>query len=233
MTTFSQLVDEMVRETKRQDLVTDIAKYLNQTIRELHMEPQRGNAVFYRQNRKEAVVTANVDSGQVWEIPNSPRFQGVEAVQFMSVYTDSENPYVKEFSPGVNLARSTFGYYRVGDFFCFKGYGGLNSKIGISWFEFVQAHKYYVPGLNPALYDIEDGWSYLPAFDVDDTTRERARTLTSNWMLLRWKPVIEEGLRAKIYKRLSDESRARTSYSMYTTLRQGLYSSEVADLSVG
>lgn len=43
---------------------------------------------------------------------------------------------------------------------------------------------------------------------------------------MRWQEVIEEGLRAKIYKRVGDDQRARTSYSLYQSLRKGLVMAE-------
>ncbi len=46
---------------------------------------------------------------------------------------------------------------------------------------------------------------------------------------MRWSMVVEEGLRAKIYKRISDTERARTAYSLYAQQRQGLITSERAD----
>ena len=46
MTTFSQLVDSVVSETKRPDLVSEIATYLNQTIREVHFSADRNAALF-------------------------------------------------------------------------------------------------------------------------------------------------------------------------------------------
>jgi hypothetical protein len=50
---------------------------------------------------------------------------------------------------------------------------------------------------------------------------------------MRWSDVLREGLRAKVYKRISDQLRAQTSYSLYSQLRQGLFTSEVAELQGG
>src|SRR6478735_8331283 len=99
MTTFSQLVDEMIVETRRPDLKTEIATYLNQTIREVHFEPSRGNVVHYGENRKETQLTANVDSGYIWDIPNPSTFQGIEAVRFPSQMLGRAE-YAPEARPG-------------------------------------------------------------------------------------------------------------------------------------
>jgi hypothetical protein len=47
---------------------------------------------------------------------------------------------------------------------------------------------------------------------------------------MRWSDVISEGVRAKLFKRVSDTERARNCYSLYGQLRQGLMTSEVADV---
>lgn len=230
MTTFSQLVDKMVAETKRPDMRAEVSTYLNQTLRELHFEPQRGNAVFYRDNYKEQRVEATLDEGFSWAIPRPQVFQAVNAARYDSVWVDGMQVWAREMRPGLAMAREPYAFYRVGGSFSFNNYGGVGATISLSWYEYVAALKYYVQGLRPASYDIESGWTYLEAYDVNDATRLAARELTSNWILLRWSTIIEEGLRAKVYKRVADEVRARTSYSLYSTLRQGLYTGETADV---
>lgn len=235
MTTFSQLVDEMVLETKRPDIVADIATYLNQTIREVHFEPSRGNVVHYNENRREHQLTATVDNGEIWDIPNPASFQGIEAVRFASTgYGRLE--YAQEATPGPMLSSKPFFWYRSGSAIVFggtQGYGGIGSVIQISYFEYPSSLKYKLNAAREATYDIETGWSYAETYDDSDENRAIARARTSNWLLLRWADVLREGLRAKVYKRLSDEIRQRTSYSLYSQLRQGLYTSEVAEISGG
>lgn len=230
MTTFSELVDKMVAETKRPDMRVEIATYLNQTLRELHFEPQRGNAVFYKDNYKEDRIVSAVSSGFSWAIPSPQNFQAPAAARYDSVYSDGAQVWAKEMRPGPAMAREPYSFYRAGGAFYFNNYGGVNASISWSWYEYVAALKYYAVGFRPATYDIESGWDYLTAYDVDDTTRANAESLVSNWLLIRWSTVIEEGLRAKVYKRVADETRARTSYSLYSTLRQGLYTSETSDV---
>jgi predicted DCC family thiol-disulfide oxidoreductase YuxK len=104
-------------------------------------------------------------------------------------------------------------------------------------FEYPTALKYKVTASRPAQYDVESGWTYATVgsvnYDLDADSRELARSLVTNWILLRWADILREGLRAKIYKRLSDQLRAQTSYSLYSQLRQGLYTSEAAELQGG
>lgn len=233
MTTFSQLVDEMVVETKRPDLRSEIATYLNQTLREVHFEPGKGNVVFYSENRHEIELTASSEQGEIWDIPTPQTFQGIEAVRYPGKYLGRMD-YAEEVSPGPNMASKPFYYYRSGPSFVFggiQGYGGVGAKIQISWFEYVASLKYKVVADREATYDVESGWTYRMDYSGNAILQAQARARVSNWILLRWHDVLREGLRAKIYKRLSDQVRQTTSYSLYMQLRNGLYTSEIAQLS--
>lgn len=228
MTTFSQLVDEMVSETKRPDLVSEISSYLNQTIREVHFTSDRNAAIFYSENFRESLLTANSESAYTWGIPNPATFQKMAVVKYSSIFDrQGGDIYVNETTPGRHLAGLDNYFYRVGGTFVFSGYGGLNSQIAIGWFEFPPSLVYKTPSARPASYDVELGWTYADAVNTPEL-EAAAQLLTINWLLLRWADVLKEGLRAKIYKRLSDTERARTSYSLYGSLRQGLWTSETA-----
>ena len=231
MTTFSQLVDSIVAETNRRDLLTTVASYLQQTIRECHIDPERNTALFLWPNYAEAQVTADSELAFAWQIPDTTRFQGLQAVRYDSVYEDGNVKFALPLVPGRVGSQQLHAYQLVGDRVIFKGYGGLNRTISIAYFQFPKALKYYTAALRPASYDVEAGYTYLPAHDVDATTRENARLLTTNWLLERWSMVLEEGVRAKIYKRLADTERARTCYSLYMGLRLGLQNTEGADLA--
>lgn len=233
MTTFSQLVDSITAETNRPDLLTSIISYANLTIREVHMEPSRGNAVHFRDNWREEQLISDLDERYSWTIPDVTIFQGLAAVRFDSVYRrDGRPPYAIEQYPGRRSEIEDYIWYRVAEKVYFGGavgYGGIDGIISLGWFEFPRALKYYPVSTRPASYDVEAGWTYLDGI-VTDEQKEAARNKVTNWLLMRWFTFLEEGLRAKIYKRLGDEARSRTSYSLFTQLRQGLFTSEVADL---
>lgn len=230
MTTFSQLVDDLVNETKRPDLAIEIADYVNQTIREMHQEPTRGNIVFYPANRKELQLIANVEDGFTWDIPDLTIWQDVETFRYPLIVTSPNIIcYPRLIAPG--RRQNDYDYYvlRFSTYFAFAGYGGLNAPIDVSYFEFPRGLKYYTIAARPASYDLELGWTYLTGI-VTDTEKEQARNKVTNWLLLRWPTVIKEGVRAKVYKRLADDVRARTCYSLYSQLRQGVFTSEKASL---
>lgn len=231
MTTFSQLIDSIVAETNRRDLLTTLVSYLQQTIRECHLDPERNTALFLWPNYAEAQVTADSELAFAWQIPDTTRFQGMQAVRYDSVYEDGDVQFALPLVPGRVGSQQRYAYQKVGDRVIFKGYGGINRVISIAYFQFPKALRYYAAAERPATYDIVDGYSYAETVDDTDEAREAARLLVTNWLLERWSMVLEEGLRAKVYKRLADTERARTCYSLYMQLRLGLQNSESADLA--
>lgn len=228
MTTFSQLVDSMVRETRRPDMIHDVSTYLNQTLREVHFRPDTNAAIVFAENLREDQLTADRDTGFSWMQPDPPVFQTLAAVRFDSIAArDDSTRWIPERTPGLGMIDQPRFYYRIGAGYTFAGYGGIGALISIAWFEYTRRLKYYTPANRPAWIDPDSGlWVYATAYDVDEVTRLNARNLVTNWLLTRWEDVLSEGMRAKIYKRLSDTERSRTAYSAYGSLRGGLVTSE-------
>lgn len=234
MTTYSQLVDEMILELRRPDLAPDIRTYVNQTIRELHFTPDRGNAIRYRENRRELSLAADLDTGFTWTIPNYEVFQELAAVRYDSVFNRDGTPaWVQEREPGRVLNGLTEFWYRIGNYIAFAGYGGLNGVISLFYYEYPRRLKYYASALRPAEWDDETGFTYVDPQPIDADEEAERQALVTNWLLLRWKDVVSEGVRAKAYKRADDDSRAKMCYSLYSQLRQGIYTSETAAASDG
>jgi hypothetical protein len=229
------MVDEIAAETRRLDIVTDIARYVNQTIRELHFSGDRRAAQFFRSNFRESQLTTLVESGYVWDIPNPDLFQALSAVKYPEMFDFQGNPiWAQEVRPGVRQNSLTAYWYRVGESIAFSGYGSGGNIILVGYYEFPKSLKYFaVEADRPASYDVVDGWTYHADYDIDDASRLVARELVSNWLLLRWADVLAEGVRAKTFKRVSDEARSKLSYSAYEALRQGLWTSEVTEFYGG
>src|SRR3546814_18232243 len=68
-------------------------------------------------------------------------------------------------------------------------------------------------------------FEYDPSL-VTDEEKAAALAKATNWILSSHEDVVAEGARAKVYKRLSDTERARTSSSMYMSIRGGFWSNE-------
>lgn len=231
MTTFSQLVDKMVLETRRPDMRTEIATYLNQTIREVHFDPKSNAVLFYRENLIEEQLIVDKESGFGWKLPDPTCFQGMGLVRYDSINTrDDLTRYPPELTPGRGMVGKSIFYYRAGPNYYFAGCGGVNAVISLAYYEYPRGLKYYAAGNRPCEYDPDMGFTYAAPFDGSEELHAAAIGFTTNWLLMRWSLVIEEGVRAKVYKRLSDTDRQRTAYSLYSQLRLGLSTSESAAL---
>ncbi|MGL5935880.1 MAG: hypothetical protein ACRCZI_09700, partial [Cetobacterium sp.] len=85
------MVDEIISEVKRPDLTSEIPRYVNQTIRECHFSTDRQAAIFFKDNFNEALVTATVESGQIWEMPNPTTFQKIVGVKYPLQFDSFDN----------------------------------------------------------------------------------------------------------------------------------------------
>ena len=243
MTTFSQLVDEMTTELIRPDLrksgaVIDggyIASSINQTIREVHTG-KNGVKHTFDMNRIEIEITVpdGISNHYSWPIFDLNRFQSTEAVLFRTI-----GRYAKLRKPGsVTLngrgpIEDLFYWYQSGSYMTFHGCGGAGSIIAWSAFYFPRSLKYHIgDATDPrwATYDSElETWTLR---EGTGKTEEELIELSTNWLLLRWTDMIREGVRAKVYKRLGDENRQRTSYSAYESLRVEMQAQEISQESV-
>lgn len=230
MTTFSQLVDVMVSETKRPDLVSEIATYLNQTIREVHQAQDNGGPILYGDNLHEKVLIATVATGFSWLIDEVDTFQVLQAVRYDSVFGDDCRPiYVEQRKPGRILNSLRYFWYRSGNYIQFAGYGGVDGQISLAWYAYPRRLSYYPANCRPATWTDDYQWSYHADWVATEEGREQAELMSSNWLLLRWTDVIMEGLRAKVYKRVGDKDRANLCYSLFSQLRMGIQGINLAN----
>jgi hypothetical protein len=227
MTTFSQLVDDVMAETMRPDMLVSIASYVNETIRELHMDKATGSSIRFKANLLEVELTTTVDDGHQWEIPVPQVFQGVEAVFYPGL-----GKYARERSPSTLYVLSEgvdgkYQWYRSGANLVLMGYGGSGQLADIAWYQFPRKLVYYDTSERPMTWDDESQTvTYLTSYDVDDTTRATAQDKTTNWLLSRWESLVMQGARAKIYARLNATDRAKLAYSLFENGKPLLMSSE-------
>lgn len=222
MTTFSQLVDAMVTELQRPDLRAAMASYVNQTVRELHFRPNTNAPILYDANRNEEELTITTDNTWLWSLPSVSRFQDVEAIYLLErgIYSKRKNPRIsKEFS-FVPDAEST--WYRGGANVAVSGVSnGMTAQV--SYFLYPQMLGYQVASARIVTYDI-DSDTYERVNGGEPTEEELAAV--THWMLQRWSTTIEEGVRAKTWKRVGDETRARMSFSAFESSRTALWNGE-------
>lgn len=230
MKTFSQLVDDITSEVRRPDLTSEIPRYLNQTIRECHFDPETNASLFFRDNLHELQIpTPGGEAPFTWSMPRPATFQKMAAVNYPGVVDCNGPAWVKETTPGRHLRDLDRYYYRIQQTFVFAGLPAGPSMVNVAFFEFPPSLPYFKPDCRPMSFDDYGGKIYGANWQCEPD-RECADVLSTNWLLERWESVVEEGVRAKVYKRVSDTERARTSYSLYAQLRRGLITSELAQL---
>jgi hypothetical protein len=233
MTTFSQLVDRIAIEVVRPDMIGLLPQYLNQTIRDVHSNARTNMPVFFEDNRVEHELEIDSlieDTGAfVWVLPRPTQLQQVEAIY----YVDSR-VYATKVTPQSSFARNDvdvnqrFQWYRVANSLVMTGAGCVGSKVKISLFQYPRSLAYFRPSERTFTYD-EVNDMYLVRDGVDPIAAHDSNT---NWLLERYAETLAEGVRAKIYKRMADEGRARMAYSQFESARLSLQLSESSDHGV-
>lgn len=226
MTTFSQMVDLLAKEIVRPDMVTMLPDYLNQTIRELHTNAQTSLPVLYNDNRMEGEIvldsTVNDNDNYVWPLPNINRLQVVEAVYFHYCrrYAQLKSPGVARV-PNIHDPLRELYYYRIANSVVFSRPGGEGDKVDISYFLYPKRLVYYPSASRKVTYDQE---SELFTYSNGGTVADLPNY--TNWLLSRHPDCLMEGVRAKAYKRMDDQNRARLAYSQFESARAGLIATE-------
>lgn len=226
MTTFSQMVDSLVAESLRPEQKANIPGWINQTIRELHTD-DNGMAVGLSGNLVEELLTAVGDEGYVFDLPKPHRFQKIE-----SVWYDGAQIYARERTPssaylGAEEINGSKYFYRTGNGIAFNDYGGNGAGIRLAYYQYPRKLTYYAAPLRPCAWsDQFEAFAYLPTYDNTEDERLNAQDLCTNWILQRYEELVLQGSRQKLYARLADDTRSKTSYSMYKGARPGFFSAE-------
>lgn len=219
MTTFSQLVDTAIVMSSRNDLVAQAASWLNQTIREFYLG-ENGMPVVFDEDRLEFSLTGeNNGAGAmtyVWDIPEANRLQFIETVQYAYYPVNARrrspghSPELSRFSNPDEL----FYYYQTGQSLACVNYGLVGAEIKVSLFQFPKSLVYYRKDERPAVWsDVDQGFEYHPRIVGESNAALEA--ISTNWLLMRHRYVLLDGVLAKIFKRLADKERAAMYYSSY------------------
>lgn len=232
MTTFSQLVDRILVEVVRPDLLATAAAYLNQTIREAHSDAETNFPVLFDDNRLEtriAVTSVDVETGAfVWALPDIVRLQRIEEVFYNSIKRSVYQRSLKGLrTPNLNDPMDQYYWYRVGNSIAFSKPGVSGSFIDIAYHLFPRSLVYYKAAERKVIFDDEN---QIFMYDPTVTDPEAAMAKASNWLLSRHTEMLAEGVRAKIYKRLADTERARLCYSQYRSMLLAMQRTEGVNL---
>lgn len=220
MTTFSQLIDEViVQELKRPDFRLVAAAWLNQTIRDVHSKTSSRAAIFFGENRNEEEFTIP-SLPALWPIASPSRFQKIEAI-----YASERGVYLTDRLPSVIYTQSDnpldrFYYYRSGPNIVMNGL--VEAEIvKLSYFLLPKMLTYYTEASRPAYWDpIAEEYVVSESFPGTD---QEAVALVSNWLLERHGEALKEGVRSKAYKRLDNENQAKMTWSEFESMREAIH----------
>lgn len=226
MTTYSQLVDRLVIESRRPDMRPNIESYVNQTIRELHIMPNSGAALLFKSNMIELEITADVDDGFIWSFPRPQSFQAIETVFYNTPQKHATERIPSTIHMFLNQINGKYYYYRTGDGIAMSGYGGIGSLIKIAYFEFPRRLVYFPLADRPVQWnEADETWVYKDGIVTEQQKLEALQKCT-NWMLFRWEDIVKQGAFSKTAAFLANYDRARLAYSLYESLRPGLHLAE-------
>ena len=231
--TMSAAVDDCISRSGRPDRRPDLVSFIRLSMRETQVL-----SMFARDLTEDEITTVTGDP-YVWTIPDY--FRLMDYVEYPHL-TDSRGNIVKaDYIPlGKRQRDRDFFYYGSGDAIVFVGQGleatGYTVSINVAYYSYFRPLTYMASANRPARWLTNDetgteSWVYLPAYDVDATTRETARNLVTNWMLDRWYDVVLEGALAKLYKLVNDE-RASPAYALFKQLQNTILTSE-ARIAIG
>lgn len=214
---YSEAVDTIVLRTGRKDRLADIQSYVNQVIRET-----QGKALYYRDMIEDQI--AATASPTIWTpIPRLRQLRTVKytADGFQDVYPDFVPPGKKQQQ---NLTQEY--YYAAGSYYVLSG-TDASQVVNLAYYLWLPRLKYYSVGTRPAVYDETTmTWTYLVNGVYVSTTGSdagdaAAQALVTNWILLTYSDMVEEGGCAKLFKAVSD-ARAPLSFALYKGLAADL-----------
>jgi len=227
MTTFSQLVDDIVMELLRPDMKATIVSYTNQTIRDVHFRPAVNAPVLYDANRYEDELAITTEGTYLWSIPSNTRFQDVEAIFIndIGIYLDRRNPRIalkESFEPHADKY-----WYRSGPTIAMHGVAsGWTGKISYHMFPRILAYKPKT-GTDARTIRFDPNADEYVLIGGGAPTESQLE-LETNWVLQRWGDTIKEGVRAKTWKRLGEMERTRLAYSAFESMRTSIWNSEAS-----
>lgn len=215
---FSEAVDDVIRQTQRPSRRSEIATFVNGTIRECN-----SLSFFLRQMIEDQLTTTAAPF--IWVKPS--KFHQFRTVEYPVQTSIVSSIFPKLILPGINLIDAVYYYYFSGDSIIFAGLES-GALINVAFFEYFKRLKDYpVVADRPAVWDFEtEIFTYHATYDIDATTRTNARDLTSNWLLQYWNHLIVEGAKAKLYLTTKDVDRSKPSFSLYKSYQNDLLAME-------
>src|SRR5690606_23254463 len=97
--------------------------------------------------------------------------------------------------------------------------------IFIAYYAFPRRLPFFKTGAPCEWDELNEEYKFAASV-VTPEDQAKALNQSTNWLLERWTDLVMEGVRAKAYKKIGDDARARLSYSLYESGRSQLISAE-------
>lgn len=235
---FSEMCDTVVQRSGRLDRLNngDIPAYANTVFREL-----QALGFFYKDGVEFQIAASSTDP-TIWTYPQL--FRKMRTAQ----YPDGSFP--DHVMPGKGLrpyihSNNTKGYYySAANYIAFQNaasgifQGNPTNNINIYYYQWLPRLKYYAVGLRPATYDETLAqWTYFnlsanpdPDNNLDYTliaNQPIALARVTNWTLISYIEMMTEGVLAKLFKGIKDDTRGIQSYSLWEKYKQDILKTEI------
>lgn len=218
---FSELVDNVCTMIGRSNARTksNVIKYARMTMRECQM------LEYFHKDMVEDQITVTAEP-HIWTKPANLR--ELRTVRYDGRYDDGRFPKLRR--PGKVQRDENYFYYAGTDYYTFAGVTIGDTISYAAYFYFPYLYYYETAADRPAVFNrVTNTWTYHDNYDDTDELKETARNLVSNWMLLEWAELIEEGTLAKTYKMLREPQMAAASYSAYQNFQRSLRTGETSE----
>ena len=206
---FSELIDTVITRSGRPDRLSDATTYCNQTMRDV-----QASGYLYN-NRVEDQIITDADP-YLWTPPIN--FQSLGFLK----YANGRYPSNRL---GVNQEDSPSRYYAGPGYIGFTGHGAGNT-VDVLYYKFQPRLQYFALADRPATWEYDfDTEQYVVAdyhadYSATAVLQAKAQLMTSNWIIKRWKEMVEEGTLAKLFKLIGEDSRAAVSYTLFQQIRK-------------
>lgn len=222
MSTFSALIDEMIRERQRPDMLSALVSYANQVIRQIHSKPGSASQIQFDANRYESELVLTDEAPFIWPLPTI-NFQSLEAMwnRDACVYHTLRRPAVSREQSATPF--SDYYWYRSANVIAIGG-AIAGQTIDISFFAYPRRLQYKPAEQRAVVYNAQAD-QYVLAVGGGIPSQAQLDEET-NWILQRWPSVVEQGVRNALFANVGDVERGRVAFSIYENLRNQLWLEE-------
>lgn len=215
---WSEAIDRAVQLSGRPDKLDDLQNWAV-----LNMTEMQAKGILKRNLIEDTVLTGNASiNPYIWTRP--PRFQRMLTARYPGGF-EGEGVFPEFCPPGKRQKEYPNRYYAGPTYFAFCG-PDLIDRIDVAYYQLRGPLPYFPVGKRPVTYDwnlftnefhnlTTDGIAPYNLDYTDPANQQAAIDACQNWILQDYWQLHVEGLLAKLWKAVNDETRAATHFSFY------------------